>query len=186
MQCMVLVLWFCWLCLPTFFVIRTIQIHTQKQNFAKAEASLDALAKQIEAKVGKPDDIKKEKSCGYASRVYEKGPRGCSISIFLFFSGKDSTQATGLTSQISPLVSNKEVQRLGEITHTFVPFDQYRGDQTLSQAYYDIGSLSCSVQYVYPVSKKLNQPFEPKESENLQLELSCGGVAMAEFFPVKY
>lgn len=169
-----------------FFAYQPLQIRKEKQNFAKAETSLDNLAKQIEDKVGKPDQIKKDKSCGYASRVSQRGPRGCSLSIYFIFENKNNITATEFMSSVSKLVGKGELQRLGDKKiKSFVPVDQYRGDQSISQPYINIDELSCSVQYKYPALKVLEQPLGLNSPENLQLELSCGGPAMAEYYPIK-
>lgn len=169
-----------------FFAYQPLQIRKEKQNFAKAETTLDKLAKQIEDEVGKPDQIKKDKSCGYASRVSQRGPRGCGVSVALLYSNRDLVFANSSLADISSLYGTKIYDQLGR--PDVIQFSLYAGrgsSQAFSQSIPAQESLNCSVQYSYPVVPLFDKLFPDVSGENVQIYLSCGGSAMAEYYPVK-
>lgn len=166
-------------------IIRPLQIRQQKQNFDKAEASLDTLAAQIQQTIGKADQTKKEKSCDRANLLTEKGPLGCDVSFYLLYEDKNASQSTDLMKHTSSIVSTSPLDLLGKPVNAFVPKDVRGGDQTVDQDAINVAGLSCGVQYIYPVTTKLGQPFKPQVPENLEIVISCSGPAMKEFFPLK-
>ena len=167
-------------------VVRPLQIHNQKQNFDKAEASLDALATQIQDKIGKADETKKEKSCDRANLLSEKGPLSCDIAIYMLFTDKNALKATDLMHNVVALLAGSPTLKiLGKPVTAFVPRDVYGGDQTIDQDSDDFANLNCGVQYIYPVIPKLDQPFKTTNAENLLVSLSCSGSATKEFYPLK-
>ncbi len=165
-------------------VVRPLQIHQQKQNFAKAEASLDALEKQIEDKAGKPDQILKSKTCSRAHLLSESGPLGCDVTISLNFTSKDAGSATNIMNQVKALSS--EPIRIGSGVTTGTSFKSaqlVRGTQIYYQSIPSISSLTCAVGYNYPARNTPNTLRD--SSSSFSLDVSCGGPAMAEFYPVK-
>jgi hypothetical protein len=167
-----------------FLIVRPLQVNHQRNQFKKAEVQLNYLADQIQVKIGKADQVKTEKSCAYASRTYGKGPRGCGIIVYLFYANRNAEKSTALTLGSSALLGTKLTQ-FGDVATGFTAANMRDGEQNINQDYGHIDSLSCGVQYTYPVKEKLNQPFKPINSENLQIALSCGGPAMTEFYPVE-
>lgn len=169
-------------------VIRPLQIRHQKQNFDKAEASLDQLYNQIVAKVGKPDQYKKDKVCSYISQEFGKGPRNCHVSIYLLFENKDSAASTSLMNRVSFFsMSQLKSERLNSSLDSFKNYLQIKGPQTFDQKYSQIGNVQCGISYSYPVHPTYAtiDPIMTKANENLQIELACSGPAMAEFYTVK-
>lgn len=173
-------------CIVYFFIIKPIQIRNQKQNFAKAEARLDDLEKQIEQKIGKPDQIKKDKSCSYASRVYERGPRVCGISIYMLYANRNLDFANRTLKSATDLVGTKLYnQLLRDEASEFTPYDGRGASQSFSQALPNPGNLNCSIQYLFPVVPLHDKTFPDASGENVEIALSCGAPAMAELYPVK-
>ncbi len=167
------------------FAWREVLVYRQKAEFGKAEVQLDKLAVDIEKLVGKPDDIKKEKSCGRAHMKSERGPLVCGITVQMFFRHKSAPEATELMNLVSNSLNKQPLKLLGEPVDNFVHKEEYRGDQIIDQHFDPIAGLSCGAQYIYPVLERLDQSFKPLHPENLQIDISCGGPAIAEHYPVK-
>jgi hypothetical protein len=160
-------------------------IQREKAQFNQAEKEIDALYAQIIEKVGKPDQEKKEKSCGYASRVYGKGPRSCSVSKYFLYENKDATQSNIITEDVKKLSGNAPLQRFGDKSiNKFIEYDKTHktNDQQLSQGYSDIGNLVCNLRYSYPEIELFSNIFKSKHGTNLQISITCSGPAMAEHY----
>ena len=167
------------------FVYRPFAIRQDKERFTKAEASLDEVYNQIVAKVGKPDEVKKDKSCHYANRAYGKGPRSCSVGIYLLYENKNSSSASSITEKLAAIAGTKLTLFGEKTTASFIPSENKRGDQTLTQENKTIEGLACSTDYIYPVLPSSSKRFQPVSSENLEVVIACGGPAKAEHFTVK-
>lgn len=167
------------------FAWREVLVYRQKAEFGKAEVQIDQLAVDIEKLVGKPDDIKKEKSCGYASQKFSRGARSCTIAIHLLYTEKNHLAA----NEIVNLVSSKGEEIIDSLnkkaTTLFLPYNEIRGDQIFYQNVAGLSNLDCNIEYIYPVMVRVDQPFKPITKENLELRLSCGDFALSEFYPVK-
>jgi len=168
------------------FVYRPYSIRQDKERFTKAEASLDEVYNQIVAKVGKPDEVKKDNNCAYANRVYGKGPRSCSVGIYLLYENKNSSSASSTMADVAPIIGSKIYAGPGERDQTnFVPV-QLNKTQSFSQDYKQFGEIDCGIDYLYPVSpSNQNDTFQTSFDENLEITLICGGPAKAEHFTVK-
>lgn len=167
-------------------------IQREKAQFAAAEKEIDALYAQIAEKVGKPDQEKKEKSCGYASRVYGKGPRSCSVSKYILFENKDIDQANEIVKTISQTINVKpsrfSMDKFGVSgnRYEFLKEDDRIIDQSLGSDLNLGFSKGCSIEFVHPVaSDSYVEMFQNISKENLSIGIVCGGPAMAEYFPVK-
>ena len=160
-------------------------IWREKKQFALAEKEIDALYAQIVEKIGKPDQEKKTKSCGYASRVYGKGPRGCSVTQRLLYESSGLGESNKIMVDVLKLSNGTYLQTFGDKSKNRFTDQENRTDQHISQDYRDIGDLSCGISYYFPVVKEFSDDFEPRALENLQIEISCGGPALAEYFPIK-
>jgi len=170
-------------------VIRPLQIRHQKAQFDKAEANIDALALQIENTIGKPDDSKKVKSCSYASREIGKGPRGCGIQYGSVYGVKDSSSAYSVHQKLEEVLrsSSSPFSITYSSGKTFSPL---MTDNQVQTSGYDIAAdnsnIHCSINLTYAKSKNSDLLISSNsQSENLSIELSCGGPAMTEFFPLK-
>lgn len=167
-------------------VYKPYSIRKDKEKFTKAEASLDEVYNQIVAKVGKPDEVKKDKNCAYANRVYGKGPRSCSVGIYLLYKNKNSSISSSIMTDVAPIIGSKKYVGPGERDQTnFVPVQQNK-TQSFSQDYKQFGDIDCGIDYLYPVSpSNQNSAFQTTFDENLEITLICGGPAKAEHFTVK-
>lgn len=178
--------------LSYLFVIRPVQIHRQKVDFDKAESRLDALAIQIESTIGKPDQTKKEKSCGYSSQEFGKGPRSCAVSIYILYRSKDQDQSNIYMSSTSELVGTVLYYYLGEhdsqgrlYPKNFVKYNGSGPSQEFSQIINKpLGNISCTVSYKYPVVPLFDKDFSGLQGENFEIGLVCSGSALKEFYPL--
>lgn len=161
-------------------------IQREKSQFVQAEKEIDALYAQIVEKVGKPNQEKKETSCGYASRVYGKGPRSCTVSHSVLYTGYDhekSNQALhGFSSYLGTELYDDLVR---ENKNQFTEDSDRSLDQNFSQKLSTKTILNCSIQYKYPVRPSVFNDFSNLQNENLAIYISCGGPALAEYFPTK-
>src|SRR3989344_6777709 len=167
-----------------FGIYKTIAVKQEKDRFLKAQASLEDLSKQIEAKIGKPDQIKRDRSCGYSSpfSMFDKrGYRSCFVGVYILYENKGLEDANSKMSQISPLISAKLYPGAGEkYQKEFIPVTQ-NNHQSFSQDYKNFGEISCSVSYSYPQFPTFStDTFQTTFKENFQVILSCGGDARAE------
>ena len=96
-----------------WLAVRPLQARNQKQNFDKAESQIDALAEQIQQTIGRADETKKEKTCGYASQVYGRGRRSCGVTLSLFFTGKNLAQSNDALSLVSKVVGGLLYEAFG-------------------------------------------------------------------------
>lgn len=166
-------------------------IVNQKRQFAQAEKEMDSLAAKIVEKVGKPDQQKKEKSCGYASREFGRGPRSCGVSIYMLYENKDINQANVMaktlsrTLNIMPSEYTMDKYLVGGYRYEFTPGDGRAIDQTLGADLKTNSSKSCSIELVHPVvSSSYTNMFNAVKEENFLVGIVCAGDAMAEYFPV--
>lgn len=164
-------------------VVRPLQIRSQKQNFDKAEVSLDALAIQIQDKIGKADETKKEKSCDRAHLKSESGPLGCGITVALLYKNSDAVGSNKLMEDVLKLRDGSV--RIGSGTahgSAFVSKNTQSGTQIF---YEDIAAddpITCVISYRYPSALDQNTI---TEDDSFALGLSCNGPAMKEFYPLK-
>src|SRR3990167_1392881 len=79
---------------------RPHQIKEEKKQFEKAQASIEQLYSQIEAKVGKPDQVKRENKCSYTSVEFGRGSRSCDVIIFGLYENRSTAQANELLKNI--------------------------------------------------------------------------------------
>ena len=174
------------------FVIRPLQINNQKKNFDKAEASLDTLAEQIQQTIGKADETKKEKSCGYASQEFGRGSRSCGVSLNLLFRSRPIEEVNKIMSRVASSVGGELYYFLGSKDLDGKPYPQNfttsnaRTDDRFSQNLSAPDNLNCSIEYIYPVTKLENKDtFKDLVGENMGIYLSCGGPTLKEFYPLK-
>jgi hypothetical protein len=169
-----------------FLIVRPLQINHQRNQFKKAEVQLNSLADQIQAKIGKADQAKTEKSCSYQSQAYGKGPRSCNARVSLLYPGKDAAEANRLMQEVSsfgkPDLRNS---RGSSAPLDFSDAVDKRSDQVFYQSIPELSGISCGFQYIYPVVTRLASPFHPQTIDSLELDISCHGSAMAEFYPVQ-
>jgi hypothetical protein len=168
-----------------FVLYRPLAIHQEKKNFEKAEASLNELYEKIVQKIGLPDQKKNNKSCGYSSVVFGRGDLGCAVSISALYENINSDSATLKMKQIATFIGNKLYPGAGTRNQEgFVPKDR-NPVQSFRQDYKKFNDLSCTVSYSYPVYPTYSYSiFQTEFAENILIELSCGGPAKAEHYPV--
>lgn len=161
-------------------------IWREKRQFAQAEKEIDALYTQIVEKVGKPDQEKKEKTCGYASRAYGKGPRYCNVRSYVLYSKSNLATSNNKMRELSQIVGSvTKDERVLEPKDMFYQYESVGSDQNFIQTLKSQTKLNCSVRYTYPLVESSTSALKPTETENLLVSIHCGGPARAEYFPVK-
>jgi hypothetical protein len=168
-----------------FAMYRPLMIRRDKDRFIKAQASIEDLFTQIEAKVGKPDQVKRDQSCSYANREFERGPLACAVSIYALYGERTIEEASGILLDSSLVVGTPLLQFGEQVTPQFTLAPQKPVEQTINQDYKHIAGLSCKVDYSYPFVSGLYDVFTSAPANSIKLSLVCGGPANAEHFPVK-
>ena len=173
--------------LAYFVIYLPVAKYVEKKHFAQAEVSLDNLYNQIVAKIGKPDEVKKDKSCSYASQEFGRGSLGCSVGISVLYKNKNASESSSLMKSSAVVVGTGLRESLGRKQLTsFVSKQDLSGPQSFGQSHTFLKSIACSVSYSYPISPTyINSVFHPTSQENLEIDLNCGGPAKAEYFPLR-
>jgi hypothetical protein len=164
-----------------FLIVRPLQVNHQRNQFKKAEVQLNSLADQIQAKIGKADQIKIERSCGYANTPFTRGPRSCSADINLLYSQEDLVGANSLMSKT--MTFSNEKLRIGSASangQTFTEIKPRSGSQVFYQNFHNGSDLSCTFSYAYPA-----RSIGGTAGKDLEINLGCSGPAMAELYPVQ-
>jgi hypothetical protein len=158
------------------------RIDQEKRDFAKAETSIDSVAQAIQAKIGKADEIKKQKSCARTSQEYGEGQLSCDVSLYLLYHNKNAEQSSSMMKDISEL--QQSPVRIGSASATndndFNADPDKRGDQIYFQ---DFGSKDCGLSYRYPAQEFT--VFKATNFTNLQIELSCGKTTIRQLYPMR-
>jgi preprotein translocase subunit YajC len=161
-----------------FLIVRPLQINHQRNQFKKAEVQLNSLADQIQAKIGKADQVKIETSCDRANIKFSKGPLVCDSSTYLTYKNIDPAKASLFMAEVAKLgtgsLRSGSSSALGQ---------EFRGgslgsiDQIFYQNFTSIENLACAFSYDYPTGGDLQK--------NLKIGAGCSGPAMAEIYPAK-
>jgi len=167
-------------------VYRPYSVGQDKERFLQAQASLEELYSQIEAKIGKPDEIKRDQSCDRANLKSSQGPLLCDVGISMWYKNRDVHQSNSLMR--SSISLNSTEIRIGSGSaegKAFVSAEIKRGLQVFYQSINSFSGLSCAIGYRYPTTPSLEEQFNSKYDENFEIHISCGGPAKAEHFPLK-
>jgi hypothetical protein len=166
-----------------FFAVKPILAAQEKKRFEKAAASLQQLADEIQAKIGKADEVTKEESCGRAHLKNDRGPLLCDTGYKLVFKNKNAADATGTMLQIAKF-SSSELRKgndFGLVSDEKSEFEfSVRKNGHTGQIFYqdlsDRFSLGCSASYRHEIEKTIGI---------LTFEISCGNKSLAEHFPLR-
>lgn len=166
-----------------FFGFQLFRQWQQKQNFNKAEKSLDTLATQIEQTIGKADEVKKTKSCDRPNLKFEKGPLSCDVQVSLLYADSGLEES----NQFMISLSRKQVTKLrigsgGSTDLVFLPKNSISGSQSFYQATSNISGLSCGYSYKYPSG--ISQEDSNTPEKGFLVSISCGGPAVYQFYPL--
>lgn len=167
-----------------FFVVQPLQVHKQKQDFAKAETSLDTLAAKIEQTIGKADETKKVKSCDRPNLKYEQGPLSCSVLISLIYKDKTVDDANNYLNSYSKTIPTTLRSGSSFVTgSSFTKLDNQKLTQVFYQSLPESGDLVCTISYRYPSG--IDQDMLTTEDRGFLISGLCSGPARNEFFPLK-
>jgi hypothetical protein len=172
-------------------VVRPIQVRMEKARFERAATELEGVYEQIVSIAGKPDDVKRKKSCDYASRVFENGPLGCLVRVSLLYAEKDSSSANNILGSVRSKFDHPVVGQSVSRNY-FIAYGDATAksagpvNQILAQRL-DIGGvgLSCGLEYIYPANPKYEQIHSVQSQENIEIIISCTGDAMAPYYTVE-
>lgn len=163
------------------------RIRQEKHNFAQAEADINTLAQQIQDTISQADEVKTEKSCGYASRKFEKGPLGCGVTVSMVV-GVDNTQQANEIRQKLNLLLDSGMQPFSIVFSSPESFSEIEAPHRVQRIGYDLGSgfdnPPCTIGLSYAKSGRLSLSTTSAKEENLLLELNCGGPALSKIYPV--
>jgi len=172
------------------FVYSPYSIRQDKERFTKAEASLDEVYNQIVAKVGKPDEVKKDNNCAYANRVYGKGPLSCGTDILFVYSVNNEGSANSILTSVNNMFTgsrqNFSITYVPKI-HSFSALKDRKDFQEVNEDLVEkLTKISCYLTYKYASYDNALLPISfLNNSQNIVVELGCGGPAKAEHFTVK-
>lgn len=166
-----------------FFAIKPILAAQEKKRFEKASASLQQLADEIQAKIGKADEVVKEESCGRAHLKNARGPLLCDTGYILVFKNKIAEVATRLMFQIGDFSAGK-LRKGNDFGIASGEKDGFKfmvrenGDtgQIFYQDLSDRFKLGCSASYRHEIEETVGI---------FTFEISCGNKALAEHFPLR-
>lgn len=170
--------------LLNFALVRPTQLYLEKARFEKAAKQLEGIYGQIEAKIGKPDQITRDKSCGYASREFGRGPRSCSVNVEVIYNNRSIDEINAILEKTSDLMGGRAYDALNR-TAAFTTISN-NTSQTLSLdlSTIRIDGLGCSVDYSYPLTKENTTSYGRATNNNLLISLGCGGDALSEYYHV--
>lgn len=169
-----------------FVLYRPYTIHLEKKSYEKAESSLNELYEKIVQKIGLPDQKKNSKSCKYTTEEFGRGFRSCSVSIYALYENKTAQEANDLMGDIMPIAGSFPITKVygSKQPDIFLSSSAYQDKQSFTQSLGGMDDLTCSIGYTYRIVASPYEMFTPKSSDNLVVELSCGGSAKAEHYPV--
>lgn len=165
-------------------VYQPYEVRKDRERYKQAELNLLAIRENVEKATGKAVSSTEIKTCTYASREFTRGPLSCNISIYLGFPGKNYSESTSLMINAARVVrTNLSNPINGSKENSFVPKEQRRGTQMFTQEFIS-DSLICNVTYSYPDSLH-NLKDVLNGVDGLEITLTCGGPAKAEFYPLE-
>lgn len=168
-----------------FIIYRPYAIYRERKQFKQAEAYVSQLADQIQAKVGKADQVKKENYCQRAHLKNDQGPLSCVTAAYLLYDNRDLTAANTLMSDIATLNNVPLKYSLGNITVTRFSNDLGSGPQAFYQNITSTTGLDCSDGFTYRYLDGPDSSLHPKTNTSLFIEISCSDWPISELYPVR-
>lgn len=175
------------------FLYRDYSIRADKNRFEQAHKSIDVLYSDIVAKVGQPDNVKQDQSCGYASRKFSRGPLSCAVGINFAYVIPNADEATNLAKTINDAVSRKNNVFTTSYSNagSILPFVSLQGLRDYQEIKNDLTEKSsqkrCYLTVVYALSSSIYHPLSvssEKSDRELSIQLGCKDSAKAEYYPL--
>lgn len=163
--------------------VRPIRIALEHAQFNRAEKELEQTYQQIVAAIGEPNEVVRDKSCGYGSALYERGPRSCGISIAAIYKKPGLDRANEIVAKVSNAVGDEaEGYMGGGLKKNRFAADAIESSQELSSSIVNRShhNLVCQVDYFLSsqgLSTNIND-------EKLTVKLWCSASTLAEYYPV--
>lgn len=162
-------------------VVWRVQVHAERQHFMQADETVRGLSEQIRLSLGKPQAQKNTKACQYTSVEFESASRSCNSAVYLTYASSPQLAEGSMIEKINLIIS-----RLYKITPNTNPITMPGNIST-----YDIEinqkGIDCFVDYWKIANGKntFTSSNSPSGVMNgILAEISCGGSAKAEYFPV--
>ncbi len=176
-----------------FLGVRQIQIFQEKADYRQAEVVLDRLYGEIEAKIGKPDKIERGEECFYSSAKFSKGILRCSVSVYFSQSIDDVGLASTNANQIVNILKQDTRLKISEYKYSdLIDFSTKEDYSRLGESSRDFeligNSRRCFVSFQYLNPKdalEFKRIVANNSSNKLIMDISCGGKAKTEHFPVR-
>jgi hypothetical protein len=163
-----------------FFAVKPILAAQEKKRFEKAAASLQQLADEIQAKIGKADEVTKEESCGRAHLKNDRGPLLCDTGYMLVYNNKGIEEATQMMKEASAISTSPLRRGVGfdaqaRELDTMVFYLRANGktDQSFFQDLDDRDKLNCTAAYSHVIDSSI---------QRFEIDISCGNNSLAEHF----
>jgi hypothetical protein len=173
-----------------FFVYRFITIQIDRQNFRKAEKTVEKIESLILAEMGAPSRVSNRKVCSYTNFTYSKGALGCMVGVDFEYSNKNNKDADSIVAAI-----NKKLAATGDLRNAkddpIYGIRSFGSPSTSSEGLNmqrnykdDLSGLKCVISYGrQPESTNTFHSEAVKYSANsLFISFVCSGGAKAEYY----
>ncbi len=152
-----------------------------KEDFEKAQASIDQLYNNIMAKLGPPANYKKTQSCSRPSQKFSQGPLSCSVDKDIFYKIEGPLFAEKANSKVDGAINSSKLASPGSLSEKFTNID--RGT-SLQIKYYNLINtpLVCVVKKSYDNPAEFPQNISLTKNINYYVGISCFGESQSNFF----
>jgi hypothetical protein len=168
-------------------VYQPYEVRKDRERYKQAEAVLEPFRQEVEKRIGQADQVKTKYSCSRPHLKYTRGPLGCDVSIRMLYESRNSTDSTNYLNIIKKLGADS--LRIGSGSaignSSFESSEQNKDKQIFFQDYVTVSDLACVIAYSYPVKPSSYEFFTVTSNNNFEVDLSCGGPAKAEFYPLE-
>jgi hypothetical protein len=170
-----LVVGFLVVCFVGYFAKQQIAIYNERKTYREAEVQITQFTNAA-AKLA-PSTKEIRKYCSYSSAKYSKGTLGCVVDGSIVYERLSIDSQQKIIDKATQLQENSSWGR---------PKNIVSGGQSITsrnniKAYvYEVGSLSCSVDYEYKAEDLYGDSFD---KSILVVEIGCSGPAAREYYP---
>ncbi len=174
----------------TWLLVANLNSHNPgqktKEQFEDTFAAQKELRQRIINQFGEPISTREEKSCGYASRKFEKGPLGCGVRVYLSYEVTDHEVADRQARQIDEFVGQQTDVLTRSSNIFFIGPEKRFSPRELSGRHQQASAgFDFIDESLLGLSLSFNYYLEEDSRDRLEVGLSAGGEARGEFYPVK-
>jgi len=164
--------------LVLYLLFRQVEMYIQRAEFRRAEALVLDVKQQVESELT-PTSAEHIKNCNYASTKWGRGQRGCIVGYVVDHGVIRENEALERAHDIKDKVSKRWSVDTSSSANKLNSQD--RRVQLIEQNIREL-NLNCSVNYSYEVVEL--QTNQNVRYGNLLISITCGGPALAEYYPV--